>query len=149
MVTLVLRFSAYLRLLHSVTSAFCAVAAFRQSVLVLKFDALKLPLIGCCACWVELPEPVTSLLAEPLPMVTPLEPLPLVEPEAPVLGLPVLGLAVLGLIVVLPDVLPLALPLPLVWAWAVEKASAVPAVSRATVRRRENIGFLHRAPPME
>jgi hypothetical protein len=75
-------------------------------------------------------------------MVTPLDPLPLVEPEAPVLGVPVLGL-----IVVLPDVPPL--PLPLVWAWAVEKASAVPAVSSATVRRRENIGFLHRAPPMD
>jgi hypothetical protein len=74
------------------------------------------------------------LLPEPLPRVTPLEvePLPLIEPLVPVLGL-----LVLGLIVLLP--VPLVLPLPLVCAWAVEKASAVPAVRRATVRRRENI----------
>ena len=62
----------------------------------------------------------------------------MVEPLLPMLELPVLGLGLLGLglIVVLP-VLPLV---PLVWAWAVENASAVPAVRRATVRRRENIG---------
>jgi hypothetical protein len=58
---------------------------------------------------------------------------------------PVLG--VLGVVVGLPEVLPVPL-LPLVWAWAVEKASAVPAVSRATVRRREIIVHLHQASPI-
>jgi hypothetical protein len=69
-------------------------------------------------------------LVDPLPMVLELpEPLPMVELPEPVLGA----------IVLLPE--PLLVPplLPLVWACAVEKASAVPAVRRATVRRRENI----------
>jgi hypothetical protein len=84
---------------------------------------LKVPLlIGCCACWVELlPLPMVLELPEPLPMV-----------ELPVLGLVV----VFGGIVLLP----VPLLVPPVWACAVEKASAVPAVRRATVRRRENIG---------
>jgi hypothetical protein len=48
---------------------------------------------------------------------------------------------VLGLVVVFGMVLlPVPLLVPLVCACAVEKASAVPAVRRATVRRRENIG---------
>jgi hypothetical protein len=66
----------------------------------------------------------------------------MVEPLEPALGV------VLGLIVVLPELLPVPLLLPLVWAWAVEKASAVPAVRRATVRRRENIrSSIMRFPP--
>jgi xanthine/uracil permease len=83
---------------------------------------LNVPLlIGCCACWVEvLPLPMVELV-DP-------DPLPMVELPEPVLGV----------IVLLP--VPLLVPLlPLVWACAVEKASAVPAVRRATVRRRENI----------
>jgi hypothetical protein len=71
-------------------------------------------------------------------MVLEPEPLPMVEPVEPE---PVLGVKVL-----LP-LLPVLLPLPLVCAWAVEKASAVPAVRRATVRRRENIEILHHALP--
>ena len=97
---------------------------------------MKVPLvIGCCACWVDVlePEPM-SLLPEPLPMVTPPDPLPVV-----VLLAPALGVVVLGFIVLLPVLLVPVLVLPLVCAWAVEKASAVPAVRRATVRKRENI----------
>jgi len=62
-------------------------------------------------------------------MVVEPDPLPMVELLLPLL--------VLGLVVVFGIVL---LPVPLVCACAVEKASAVPAVRRATVRRRENIG---------
>ena len=79
----------------------------------------------------ELPMALSKvLLPEPLPMVV--EPVP--EP-------------VLGAMVLLP-LLPVLLPLPPVCAWAVEKASAVPAVRRATVRRRENIkSSFKRFPP--
>lgn len=66
-------------------------------------------------------------------MVVDPEPLPMVEPVEPE---PVLGVMVL---LPLPPMLLPLVPLPLVCAWAVEKASAVPAVRRATVRRRENI----------
>ena len=92
---------------------------------------MKVPLlIGCCACCVEVWE-------LPLPMVLkPLEPIVL-EPLEPMLDVPELVL-VLGLVVVFGAIVPV--PLLLVWACAVEKASAVPAVRRATVRRRENIG---------
>jgi hypothetical protein len=72
------------------------------------------------------------MVLEPLePMVELPDPLPMVELPEPVLGVVVFGVIVL---------LPVPLLVPLVCACAGEKARAVPAVRRATVRRRENIG---------